>query len=319
MAHMGAARGASRRREQHPGAGALDEGGLVGGPGRVPEGGDLAHAEDAAGAEEAGSGRLQHRRGGGDGSDAAGPEARAGGVVVVAVGGHNAVEQFRRALGPGLRGQDGRHLELGLEGNPGDLFLDEGGVVDAVAAALPAPPEPGPRHGGGEHTGAQERRLEGFAALHPVPALEGDEPDHAEDGEGEAVRSSRLGLGGRRGGHRTLLDSRLVGELLVGLRPVGAEGTQQQPGHDALAGPQGGERPEQGDKGVGARIKKIVVAEGAQGHVLGSARPEGQAPGLLTLGRDAADPPPRRAPRSGPGGSGRRSGRVRPRRRGSGP
>ena len=77
---------------------------------------------------------------------------------------------------------------------------------------------------------------------------------------------------------------RLVGELLVGLRPVGAEGTQQQAGHDALAGPQGGERPEQGDEGVGARIKKVVVAEGAQGHVLGSARPEGQAPGLLALG-----------------------------------
>ena len=69
----------------------------------------------------------------------------------------------------------------------------------------------------------------------------------------------------------------------MGLRPVGAEGTQQQPGHDALAGPQGGECPKEGDKGVGAGVEEVVVAEGAQGHVLGSARPEGQAPGLLAF------------------------------------
>ena len=59
VAHVGASRGAPRRGKQHLRAGTGHEGCLVACSGRVPEGGDLAHAEDAASAEEAGSGGRQ--------------------------------------------------------------------------------------------------------------------------------------------------------------------------------------------------------------------------------------------------------------------
>ena len=218
-----------------------------------------------------------------DGAHLPRPEARPGGVVVVAVGGDDAVEEFGCALGLRAGRQDGGHLQFGVEGDAGDLFLDQGGVVDAFPPALPALPEPGPRDGGGERARAQQRGLEGLAALHPVVALEGDQADHAEDGEGEAVRSARRPLRGGCGrGRFGPFPGTLVGALLVGLRPVGAEGAQEQTGDDAFSWPQGGQRSEEGEEGVGAGVEQVVVEEGAQGRVLGSARRERHAPGLLT-------------------------------------
>ena len=42
--------------------------------------------------------------------------------------------------------------------------------------------------------------------------------------------------------------------------------------------------PQQGDEGVGTGVEEVVVAEGAQGHVVGTAGGQGQTPGLLALG-----------------------------------
>ena len=39
--------------------------------------------------------------------------------------------------------------------------------------------------------------------------------------------------------------------------------------------------PQQGDEGVGTGVEEVVVAEGAQGHVVGTAGGQGQTPGLL--------------------------------------
>ena len=74
-----------------------------------------------------------------------------------------------------------------------------------------------------------------------------------------------------------------MGLVHVGLGPVGAEGAQQQPRHHALSLVEGGERPHEGDEGVGAGVEEVVVAEGAQGDVLGAVGPQRDGPRLLSL------------------------------------
>ena len=74
-----------------------------------------------------------------------------------------------------------------------------------------------------------------------------------------------------------------MGLVHVGLRPVGAEGAQHQPRHDALTLVDVGEGAHQGDEGVGAGVEQVVVPEGPQGHVLGGVGPQGHAPRLLAV------------------------------------
>ena len=76
---------------------------------------------------------------------------------------------------------------------------------------------------------------------------------------------------------------RLVGSGLVGLGPLGADGAQQQPRHNALAGTQGGQGADDGDQGVGAGVQQVVVPEGAQGHVVGTAGTQAHRPRLLAV------------------------------------
>ena len=67
----------------------------------------------------------------------------------------------------------------------------------------------------------------------------------------------------------------------MGLGPVGTQRAQQQAGQDPLAGAQGGEGADDGQQGIGAGVQQVVVAEGAQRHVLRPSGAQGQAPGLL--------------------------------------
>ena len=69
----------------------------------------------------------------------------------------------------------------------------------------------------------------------------------------------------------------------MGLRPVGAERAEHQPRHHPLPIVEVGQSAEQGDDGVGAGVEQVVVAEGAQGHVLGAACPKGHRPRPLAL------------------------------------
>ena len=85
VAHRGAGPDAPGRGGQRPGAGPLHQGRLVALPRRVPQGGRLPDAQDAALAEQPRSGRVQVGSGQ-DGIDAADPELGSSGVVVVAVG-----------------------------------------------------------------------------------------------------------------------------------------------------------------------------------------------------------------------------------------
>ena len=71
--------------------------------------------------------------------------------------------------------------------------------------------------------------------------------------------------------------------LLVDLRPVGAQGAQHQPRHDALPFVEVRKRAHEGDERVRARIEQVVVAEDAERGVLGAVGPEGHAPRLLIL------------------------------------
>ena len=121
VADVGAAPDAPGGGQQDPGAGALDEGRLVPRSRRMPERSRFAHAEDAAAAEEPWGGRVQVGGVGERGPHLAHSEARARGVVVVAVGGGHRIEQCPRPLAAFLRlqgGQDGGHLDLRVEGNP---------------------------------------------------------------------------------------------------------------------------------------------------------------------------------------------------------
>ncbi len=72
-----------------------------------------------------------------------------------------------------------------------------------------------------------------------------------------------------------------VGPLHVGPGPVGSQGAQQQPRHDALSLLQVGQGAQECEKGVGAGVQQVVVPEGAQGGVHGAPGPQGHAPCLL--------------------------------------
>ena len=286
LSHRRASPDASGRGHQHPGPGPLHQGRLVPGPRRVPQGRRLPNAQDAALAEQSGACRV-HRRGVGyDGSDPARSEPRPGGVVVVAVGRRHRLQQFLRPPPPLLlvvrRGHDHRDLYLGVEGDAGHLLLDEQGVVDAGAGLLEAVPGPAADAQGEGDPRTQERGLPGLPGLHPQVALEGGQGRHAQDGHRHAVGLEGLGLVGV-GWVPALLDGPLVGLLHVGLGPVGAEGAQHQPRHDALVVVQVGQRAQQRDQGVRAGVEQVVVPEGAQGDVLGAVGPERHGPRLLAF------------------------------------
>ena len=109
---------------------------------RVPQGGDLADSQDAPLAEQAGACRVERLGIGNDGPHAAHLEAGARGVVVVAIGGDHGAEKLPGPLLPGVGGHDGDDLELGVEGDAGDLLAYQDGVLDAAAGLLPAVPCP---------------------------------------------------------------------------------------------------------------------------------------------------------------------------------
>ena len=282
VSHQRAAPDALRRWAERPRAGPLHQGRLVARARRVPEAGDLADSQDAAPAEQAGACRVERVRVWRYGPDPADLESRPGGVVVVAVCGGHRAEKLTGPLRPRLGGQDGHHLKLGVEGDAGDLLPYQDGVLDALAGLLPTPPRPAADDQPQGGDGSQERRLPYLAVLHPQVALEGGENAYAEDGHRDAVHLEGLGLEGV-GGLPRLHAGPLVGLVHVGLRPVGAQGAQQQPRHDALPLVEGRERAHEGDEGVGAGVEQVVVPEGSQGDVLGAVGPQGHRPRLLAL------------------------------------
>ena len=115
----------------------------------MPEAGDLSDAEYAALSEQSGAGRVQHVRVRHDRLHAAHLEAGACGVVVVAVGGGDRAEKLPGALLPRVGGQDCDDLKLGVEGDAGDLFAYQDGVLDAAAGLFhrhqAQPPAASPR------------------------------------------------------------------------------------------------------------------------------------------------------------------------------
>ena len=274
---MPLAEGLSARR-----AGPLHQGRLVAGAGRVPQGGDLAHPQDAAFAEQAGARRVERLRIGHGGAHAAHLETGARGVVVVTVGGSHRTEKLPGPWLPGVGGQDGDDLELGVEGDAGDLLLYQDGVLNAASGLLPPPPGPA-AHGQPESRNrAQGCGLPYLAVLHPQVALQRGESAQAEDGHGHAVHLEGLGLVGVSGFPR-LHAGPLVGLFHVGLRPVGSQGAQHQPRHHALTLVQGRKSAHEGYQGVGAGVEEVIVAEGAQGDVLGAVGPQRDGPRLLAL------------------------------------
>ena len=86
------------------------------------------------------------------------------------VGGDGPAEQVAGAFLGTLRRQDRDHLYLGREGGARHLLLDQGGVVHAVAASLPALPEPEAGDARPERSQAEEGGLQGLPALHPSPS-----------------------------------------------------------------------------------------------------------------------------------------------------
>ena len=237
------------RWAERPRAGTLHQGRLVARARRVPQAGDLADAEDAAPPEQSGACGVQHLRVGHDGPHPADLEARPGGVVVVPVGGGDRAEKLPRPLRHRVRGQNRRHLQLGVEGDAGDLLAYQDGVLNAVVGLLPTPPRPAAREQPQGRSRPQERRLPYLAVLHPQVALEGGQRPDAEDGHRDAVHLEGLGLEGV-GGLPRLHAGPLVGLVHVGLGPVGSQGAQQQPRHHALPLLEGRERAHQGDEGV---------------------------------------------------------------------
>ena len=279
VAHQGAGADAAGRGQQRPGAGAFHQGRLVPLSRRVPQGGDLADAQDAAFPEQTRTGGVEVHQGD-QGADPAYPEPGPGGVVVVAVGGGHRLQDFPGPLFTAAIGQHGDDLKLGVEGDAAHLLLDQQGIVDPVAGLLPPPPAPARRGETGDSAQTQERRLEELPVLHPQVALEDRQRPGAQDGHGHAVQLQGLGVIGI-GRVGPLLAGVLESLLLVGLGPVGTQGAQQQAGQDPLAGAQGGQRADDGQQGVGAGVQQVVVPEGAQGNVFGAVGPERQAPGLL--------------------------------------
>ena len=278
-----AARDAARRGQQHLRARAGHERRLILRPGRVPERRRLAHAEHAAAPQQAGAGGVHGRALGDDRPHPARPQARARGMVVVAVGGGHRLKQLLRAPPAPLRvvaGHDRDELDVGLEGDARDLLLDQQRVEDAVARALPARPRPAGHAQSEGDAGAERDRLPGLARLPPLVALEEGEAAEGEQRHRHAV----LGVAAHLARRRVvpgLLHCRAVRPLLVALRPVGAERAQAQAGDDALARPGAGERAQRGEQRVGAGLQQGGVLEDAQRDVLGAARAQRHRPGLL--------------------------------------
>ena len=200
----------------------------------------------------------------------------------MAVGGGHRSQKLPGPLRLGVRGHDGDDLKLGVEGDTGDLLLDEQGVFHPLAGLLPAPPSPAACGQPQDHSRPQERRLPYLPVLHPQVSLQGRQRPHAQDGHRHAVHLQGLGLVGV-GGLPGLHAGPLVGLLHVGLRPVGTEGAQQQTRHHALPLVEGRQSAHQGDEGVRAGVEQVVVPEGPQGDVLGAVGPQRDRPRLLAL------------------------------------
>ena len=264
VSHQRAAPGALGRGAERPRAGPFHQGRLVAGAGRVPQGGDLAHPQDAAFAEQAGARRVERLRVGHDGAHAAHLETGARGVVVVTVGGGHRTEKLPGPLLSGVGGQDGDDPQLGVEGDAGDLLLYQDGVLDAASGLLPPPPSPTANGQPESRNRAQGRGLPYLAVLHPQVALQRGESPQSQDGHGHAVHLKGLGLVGV-GGLSRLHARPLVGLLHVGLRPVGSQGAQHQSRHHALTLVQGRKSAHEGYQGVGAGVEEVVVAERAEG------------------------------------------------------
>ena len=130
---LGPARQFADRRRQRARAGARDKWRLVGRPGGMPEGRDLAHAEYAAAAEQARRARVERRSGLSEPLQAARFELRAGGMVVVAVGRGEPVQQLPGSVLARAGGQDGDQLEFRFERAARGLFLDQLRIERAVA------------------------------------------------------------------------------------------------------------------------------------------------------------------------------------------
>ena len=249
VAHESAAPGSLRRWAERPRAGPLHQRRLVARSWRVPQRGDLTDAEHAAPSEQAGAWRVQHVGVGRDGPDAADLEPRPCGVVVVSVGGGHRTQKLPGSLRHGAGGHDGRDLKLGVEGDAGDLLPYQDGVLDAASGLLPAPPRPAACGQPQGRADAQERGLPYLAVLHPQVALQGGQSADAQHGHRHAVELQRLGLEGV-GGLPRLHAGPLVGLVEMALRPVGAEGAQQQTGHHPLPLVEGGQGAHQGYQGV---------------------------------------------------------------------
>ena len=246
----------------------------------MPEGCGLADADDAASAEESGTGGFEGRVEDRSGPDLAGGEAGSGGVVVVAVGGGHAAQDILGALGLAAGRQDGGDPDLRVERDAGDLLAYQLGVVDGRAFEEPRLHPPG--SGDARHDAEpQQGGLPRLPGLQPLVALEGGQRAQSERGHAEAASLGSAGMGVcvlRVPGVGALVD-----EALVVLRPSGAEGAQEQACDDAFPGVQVGERTEQRDERVRAGVGQVGVAEGAQGHVLGTGGAQGHRPCLLAV------------------------------------
>ena len=280
VAHQGAAADAAGRGRQGPGAGAFHQGSLVPLARRMPQGRRLPDAQDAALAEEPGTGGMEIHQGH-NGLDAADPEPRPGGVVVMAIGGGHGLQHLPGPLLPHSVRENGDDLQLALEGDASHLLLDQQGVVDPAPGLLPAPPAPARYGQAQDGTGGQQGRLEELPVLDPQVAPEGQQRPRAQDGHGHAVQLQGLGVIGV-GGVGPLLARIIESLLLVGLGPVGPQGPQQQAAQDPFPGAQRGQCTNYGQQWVGAGVQQVVVPEGAQGHVLGPAGAERQSPSLFT-------------------------------------
>ena len=207
-----------------------------------------------------------------------------GGVVEVAVGGQHRCDDLVEALRPGPLGKDHNDLQLGLEGQAGDLLPDQEGVVDVFPG--PLPPLPGePANAQGECCPeTQQDGLPRLSALHPLVAFDGGQGGGAQDGHGNAVQPKRAGLVGV-GGLRGLAEGAFEGAWPVGLGPVGPQGAQQQSRDHPLAPVQPRQGAHEGDEGVRAGVLTAAVLEGSEGHVLRPAGAERPHPRLLSGGQ----------------------------------
>ena len=156
----------------------------------MPEAGRFARAQHATTAEEPRTGGMQPLRVGKHRPHAAHVEARAQGVVEVAVGGGHALEQLPRPLARRLAIPSGRMAVTWISAAKArceTFSLDEGGVVDAVAVALPARLRPAHEAEDGDDTQTCQDRLPELARLHPAVALHGAEHGHRKEGRRHAA------------------------------------------------------------------------------------------------------------------------------------